>query len=73
MTRPDIFNLRKQLVTYGANHNNPINVAIHMVFVPTIFWTGKKILNNSLFFYKRSNFSCMKYSTCICSKHRPTH
>lgn len=41
MTRPDIFSLKKQLVVYGSHHNNKVNVAIHMIFVPTIFWTGK--------------------------------
>ncbi|KAL1936064.1 hypothetical protein VTP01DRAFT_198 [Rhizomucor pusillus] len=40
MPRPAIFDLKKQLVTYGAHHNNKINVAIHMVFVPVIFWTA---------------------------------
>ncbi|GAA5806121.1 hypothetical protein EDC94DRAFT_608799 [Helicostylum pulchrum] len=40
MAKSDIFNLKKQLVVYGANHNNKINVAIHMVFVPAIFWTA---------------------------------
>lgn len=37
----DIFSLKKQLVVYGSHHNNKVNVAIHMIFVPTIFWTGK--------------------------------
>ncbi|CAO3697166.1 unnamed protein product [Rhizopus stolonifer] len=36
----DIFSLKKQLVVYGSHHNNKTNVAIHMVFVPTIFWTA---------------------------------
>ncbi|KAI9277171.1 hypothetical protein BDA99DRAFT_456773 [Phascolomyces articulosus] len=36
----DIFSLKKQLVVYGAHHNNKVNVAIHMVFVPVIFWTA---------------------------------
>ncbi|KAI9010877.1 hypothetical protein CLU79DRAFT_772396 [Phycomyces nitens] len=40
MTTPDIFSLKKQLVLYGAHHFNKINVAIHMVFVPVIFWTA---------------------------------
>ncbi|KAI7875738.1 uncharacterized protein EV154DRAFT_526436 [Mucor mucedo] len=40
MTRPDIFSLKKQLVVYGSHHNNKVNIAIHMVFVPTIFWTA---------------------------------
>ncbi|KAI8144814.1 hypothetical protein BJV82DRAFT_606375 [Fennellomyces sp. T-0311] len=40
MPLADIFSLKKQLVTYGAHHNNKVNVAIHMVFVPCIFWTA---------------------------------
>ncbi|KAF7728201.1 hypothetical protein EC973_006595 [Apophysomyces ossiformis] len=35
----DIFDLKKQLVFYGAHHNNKVNIAIHMVFVPIILWT----------------------------------
>lgn len=42
----DIFSLKKQLVVYGAHHNNKVNVAIHMVFVPTIFWSGNVQGNN---------------------------
>ncbi|KAG2180838.1 hypothetical protein INT43_008417 [Umbelopsis isabellina] len=37
----NLFNLKHQLVLYGAHHNNPVNVIIHIIFVPTIFWTGK--------------------------------
>ncbi|CAO3626363.1 unnamed protein product [Cunninghamella blakesleeana] len=40
MPKADIFDLKKQLVTYGSHHNNKINVIIHMIFVPTIFWTA---------------------------------
>ncbi|ORY95885.1 hypothetical protein BCR43DRAFT_557753 [Syncephalastrum racemosum] len=40
MPLADIFSLKKQLVLYGAHHNNKVNVAIHMVFVPVIFWTA---------------------------------
>ncbi|KAI9314276.1 hypothetical protein BX666DRAFT_1971914 [Dichotomocladium elegans] len=40
MALSDIFNLKKQLVAYGSHHNNKINVGIHMVFVPVIFWTA---------------------------------
>ncbi|RCI05308.1 hypothetical protein CU098_013407 [Rhizopus stolonifer] len=36
----DIFSLKKQLVVYGSHHNNKVNVTIHMIFVPTIFWTA---------------------------------
>ncbi|CDH50332.1 duf962 domain protein [Lichtheimia corymbifera JMRC:FSU:9682] len=40
MPLSDVFNLKKQLIAYGSHHNNKVNVAIHMVFVPTIFWTA---------------------------------
>jgi len=40
----ELFNLRKQLTFYGAYHNNPTNVAIHMIFVPTILWTSQCLL-----------------------------
>ncbi len=33
------FNLREQLVFYGSYHSNPINQAIHFIFVPCILWT----------------------------------
>ncbi|KAI9282763.1 hypothetical protein BY458DRAFT_428475 [Sporodiniella umbellata] len=36
----DVFSLKKQLIVYGSHHNNKVNVAIHMVFVPTIFWSA---------------------------------
>jgi uncharacterized membrane protein YGL010W len=45
----DIFSLKKQLVVYGSHHNNKVNVAIHMIFVPTIFWTGN-LVEKTLFF-----------------------
>ncbi|CEP18723.1 hypothetical protein [Parasitella parasitica] len=43
----DIFSLKKQLVVYGSHHNNKVNVAIHMVFVPTIFWTALVFASNT--------------------------
>ncbi|KAK0206781.1 hypothetical protein DFS33DRAFT_1471855 [Desarmillaria ectypa] len=36
----DIFNINKQFTFYGVYHRNPINVAIHMICVPMILWTG---------------------------------
>jgi uncharacterized membrane protein YGL010W len=33
------FDLKDQLTFYGSYHNNPINQAIHFVFVPAILWT----------------------------------
>lgn len=29
---------RLQLTFYGAYHDHPINVVIHMIFVPAILW-----------------------------------
>ena len=33
------FNLGDQLAFYGSYHHNPVNQAIHFVFVPAILWT----------------------------------
>ncbi|KAJ5183737.1 hypothetical protein N7492_001353 [Penicillium capsulatum] len=33
-------NLEKQLLFYGAYHNNPVNVAIHITCVPVLLFTG---------------------------------
>jgi len=33
-------NLEKQLTFYGAYHHDPINIAIHIIFVPLIMFTG---------------------------------
>jgi uncharacterized membrane protein YGL010W len=32
--------LLDQLEFYAQYHRNPVNKAIHFVFVPTIFWTA---------------------------------
>ncbi|KAJ2234553.1 hypothetical protein IWW45_003326 [Coemansia sp. RSA 485] len=34
-----IFDLKTEFVKYGEYHANKLNVAIHMIFVPTILWT----------------------------------
>jgi len=33
-------NLEKQLLFYGAYHHDPVNVGIHIIFVPTILLTA---------------------------------
>ncbi|CAI7590763.1 unnamed protein product [Penicillium bialowiezense] len=33
-------NLEKQLLFYGAYHNNPVNIAIHITCVPILLFTG---------------------------------
>lgn len=40
---PGLFDVRKQLIFYGAYHNNPTNVRIHMLFVPLIVWSWEVI------------------------------
>jgi len=35
----DLFNIRKQLAFYGSYHSHPINVFVHIVFVPLIMWS----------------------------------
>ncbi|KAI1435011.1 DUF962 domain-containing protein [Xylaria sp. CBS 124048] len=40
-------NLEKQLTFYGAYHDNPVNVAIHMVCVPLILFSGFTLAANT--------------------------
>ncbi|PKY07051.1 DUF962 domain protein [Aspergillus campestris IBT 28561] len=40
-------NLEKQLLFYGAYHNNPVNVAIHITCVPVLLFTGIALAANS--------------------------
>ncbi|KNZ56483.1 uncharacterized protein VP01_2394g1 [Puccinia sorghi] len=35
-----IFNLEDQFLFYGQYHHNPVNIIIHLVCVPTIFFTS---------------------------------
>ncbi|KAI0370178.1 DUF962-domain-containing protein [Pilatotrama ljubarskyi] len=35
-----LLDVKRQLTFYGAYHDHPVNVAIHMIFVPTILWTA---------------------------------
>ncbi|RAL03577.1 2-hydroxy-palmitic acid dioxygenase MPO1 [Aspergillus ibericus CBS 121593] len=40
-------NLEKQLLFYGAYHNNPVNIAIHMTCVPILLFTGIALASNT--------------------------
>ncbi|KAK7924601.1 hypothetical protein PG985_006655 [Apiospora marii] len=40
-------NLEKQLTFYGAYHDNPVNVGIHMVCVPLILFSGFAMAANT--------------------------
>ena len=39
-----LFDLEKHFAFYGAYHNNPVNIIIHMIFVWPIFFTALLIL-----------------------------
>ncbi|CAG8512085.1 23122_t:CDS:2 [Dentiscutata erythropus] len=43
----NFLNLEDQLAFYGQYHNNKVNVAIHIVFVPLILWTTLVVAANS--------------------------
>ncbi|KAF1992104.1 DUF962-domain-containing protein [Aulographum hederae CBS 113979] len=40
-------NLEKQLIFYGSYHHNPVNVGIHMIFVPLIMMTFFLLFTNT--------------------------
>jgi len=42
-----LFDVNHQLVFYGAYHANPINIAIHMIFVPCIIWCMQVFLSEA--------------------------
>ncbi|KAL6186830.1 hypothetical protein ACLB2K_042949 [Fragaria x ananassa] len=44
MGKTGLFDLDKHFAFYGAYHSNPINIAIHMIFVWPIFFTALLIL-----------------------------
>ncbi|KAJ5899950.1 hypothetical protein N7495_004694 [Penicillium taxi] len=44
-------NLEKQLLFYGVYHNNPVNVAIHITFVPILLFTGILLACNTPTFF----------------------
>lgn len=44
MGRIGLFDLEKHFAFYGAYHSNPVNIAIHVLFVWPIFFTALMIL-----------------------------
>ncbi|KAG2707133.1 hypothetical protein I3843_05G121800 [Carya illinoinensis] len=61
MGRTGLFDLEKHFSFYGAYHSNPINIAIHMMFVWPIFFTALLILyfTPSLFNLPHIEFSLL--------------
>ncbi|KAK3223005.1 hypothetical protein Dsin_010030 [Dipteronia sinensis] len=59
MGKIGLFDLEKHFAFYGAYHKNPVNIAIHMLFVWPIFFTALLILyfTPSLFNLPRVEFS----------------
>lgn len=47
-----IFNLEDQFLFYGQYHHNPINILIHLVCVPLIFFTSLILAHHFAFFAK---------------------
>ncbi|KAI0269188.1 DUF962-domain-containing protein [Gloeopeniophorella convolvens] len=41
------FDVRKQLAFYGAYHNNPVNIFIHILCVPLILWSAQVLLHDA--------------------------
>jgi len=42
--KPAQFSVEQQLVFYGSYHSHPVNVGLHMVFIPIIFWSTQVFL-----------------------------
>jgi len=45
-----IFNLEDQFLFYGQYHHNPVNIIIHLVCVPAIFFTSLILSHHGAFF-----------------------
>ncbi|KAJ3552904.1 hypothetical protein NM688_g3909 [Phlebia brevispora] len=43
---PSPFDIRKQLTFYGAYHNNPINIGIHLTCIPLLVWSFEVLTAN---------------------------
>ncbi|KAN0127009.1 Protein of unknown function (DUF962) domain containing protein [Russula decolorans] len=44
MAISELFDTRKQLSFYGSYHSHPINILIHIIFVPAIMWSAQVLL-----------------------------
>ncbi|KAJ3550487.1 hypothetical protein NM688_g5066 [Phlebia brevispora] len=40
------FDIRKQLAFYGAYHNNPVNIGIHLICIPLLVWSFEILTAN---------------------------
>ncbi|EEA18659.1 hypothetical protein TMatcc_010797 [Talaromyces marneffei ATCC 18224] len=53
--------LERQLVFYGTYHHNPVNVRIHMIFVPVILITSIQLFTNTPTLIPLPDFLQYKY------------
>lgn len=56
MGRTGLFDLEKHFAFYGSYHSNPINIAIHVLFVWPIFFSAILILYFTPRFFDLPNF-----------------
>jgi len=48
MDKGHLFDIRSQLVGYGAYHSHPVNVTIHRIFVPLIVWSSAVLFSQNV-------------------------
>ncbi|XP_054825272.1 2-hydroxy-palmitic acid dioxygenase mpo1-like [Prosopis cineraria] len=67
MARTGLFDLEKHLAFYGAYHSNPMNIAIHTLFVWPIFFSALLILYFVPLFFNIPNveFSLFGYDVAL--------
>ncbi|CAK8536688.1 unnamed protein product [Lathyrus sativus] len=61
MGRTGLFDLEKHFAFYGAYHSNPINIAIHVLFVWPIFFSALVFLYFSPPFFNLPNFEFLLF------------
>ena len=48
------FDLRSQFIFYASYHNNPVNVAIHLVCIWNLVWSGLALMQVGMVLYQRN-------------------
>jgi len=61
MGRTGLFDLEKHFAFYGSYHRNPINIAIHLLFVWPIFFTALVFLYFTPPFFDLPNFEFLLF------------
>ncbi|KAI0341069.1 DUF962-domain-containing protein [Trametopsis cervina] len=50
MAASSLFDIRKQLAFYGAYHNNPVNIFLHLIGVPLLLWSAQILFHDAQVF-----------------------